>query len=165
MHCSRSALHLFVCLFCPIVVDLHTVQAGAPPPQLPLKPTSSPLLEAHCSVCVSVSIGYLLHKLQTAVASCKCWPEAGDVAGSARANVLLFQKREMKLLLFFPLTSESPPCLAPPGSHPGPWTAPSEPSHRCLTPPAPPATGTPTRRGCPTSGPNTAPTTRTEERE
>lgn len=62
-------------------------------------------------------------------------------------------------------TLESPPCPAPPGSHPGPWTAPSEPSRRCLTLPAPPATGTPTRRGCPTFGPNMAPTTRTEERE
>lgn len=78
-------------------VDSHMVQAGVrvrwkpplsipPPDPLPLL-----LLEVHCSVCFSVSIGYLLHKLQTAVASCKWWPVAGDMAGSARAHILFFQ--------------------------------------------------------------------------
>lgn len=78
-------------------VDLHTVQASVrvrwkPPPFSSLSPPDPlPLLQVHCSACLSVPIGYLLHKLQTAVASCKWWPEAGDVAGSAKANVLFFQ--------------------------------------------------------------------------
>lgn len=54
-------------------VGLLTVQAGVRDCWKPPSPDPLPLpvLEVHCSVCLSVSIGYLLHKLQTGVASCK----------------------------------------------------------------------------------------------
>lgn len=114
---------------------------------------------------LSVSIGYTLCEKEAAAGMVEMMANDRRFdrvyvqnAGVTRAAVL---KRDVWF-------SQRPqPCLAPPGSHPGLWIAPSEPDRRWPIPLARRPTGPPTRRweGCRTSGQSMAPMTQTEEEE